>query len=147
MGGSISQSQPKFVTFGISHYCEKARWALDWHGIAYDEINWPPGVHIVLAKSCGAKQTSLPILLDGRRVIQGSGAIIDWADRHNAGPGSTAHRSRCTRDRAACRQRHWCSRAPAGMPSCFRDFRSWLSPHSLAKRQARTDLQRMRCGL
>jgi len=81
MGGSISQSQPKFVTFGISHYCEKARWALDWHGIAYDEINWPPGVHIVLAKSCGAKQTSLPILLDGRRVIQGSGAIIDWADR------------------------------------------------------------------
>lgn len=81
MEGSISQSQPKFVTFGISHYCEKARWALDWHGIAYDEINWPPGVHIVLAKSCGAKQTSLPILLDGRRVIQGSGAIIDWADR------------------------------------------------------------------
>src|SRR5215510_507731 len=37
--------------------------------------------HTVLAKSCGTKQTSLPILLDGRRVIQGSGAIIDWADR------------------------------------------------------------------
>jgi glutathione S-transferase len=82
----MSQSQRTFVTFEISHYCEKARWALDWHGIAYEEINWPPGVHIILAKSCGAKQTSLPILLDGRMVIQGSGAIIDWADRQTREP-------------------------------------------------------------
>jgi glutathione S-transferase len=81
MEGPVSQSQPRFVTFGISHYCEKARWALDWHGIDYEEINWPPGVHLILAKSCGAKRTSLPILLDGRSVIQGSGAIIDWADQ------------------------------------------------------------------
>ena len=82
----MSQSQRRFVTFRISHYCEKARWALDWHGIAYEEINWPPGVHIILAKSCGAKETSLPILLDGRTVIQGSGAIIDWADRQTREP-------------------------------------------------------------
>lgn len=82
----MSQSQRRFVTFGISHYCEKARWALDWHGIAYEEINWPPGVHIILAKSCGAKQTSLPILLDGRTVIQGSGAIVDWTDRQARDP-------------------------------------------------------------
>jgi len=82
----MSQSQGRFVTFGISHYCEKARWALDWHGIAYEEINWPPGVRIILAKSCGAKQTSLPILLDGRTVIQGSGAIIDWADQQAQDP-------------------------------------------------------------
>ena len=39
----MSQLQRKLVTFGISHYCEKARWALDWHGIAYEEINWAPG--------------------------------------------------------------------------------------------------------
>jgi glutathione S-transferase-like protein len=31
------------ITFGISHFCEKARWALDWHGIPYEEIGWPPG--------------------------------------------------------------------------------------------------------
>src|SRR5262245_7412395 len=77
----MSQSQPRFLTFGISHYCEKARWTLDWHGVAYEEINWPPGVHLFLAKDCGAKRTSLPILLDGRKIIQGSGAIIDWADQ------------------------------------------------------------------
>ena len=77
----MTETRPKLVTFGISHFCEKARWALDWHGIIYDEISWPPGVHRVLAKRCGAHGTTVPILLDGERVIQGSGAIIDWADQ------------------------------------------------------------------
>ena len=72
----------RLVTFGISHFCEKARWALDWHRLAYSEISWPPGVHIVLARRCGAKRSSLPILVDDTRVIEGSGAIIDWADHH-----------------------------------------------------------------
>jgi glutathione S-transferase len=81
MEGQMAQVKPRLVTFGISHFCEKARWALDWHGIDYDEISWPPGVHQILAKRCGAKETTLPILLNGDTVIQGSGAIIDWADR------------------------------------------------------------------
>ena len=75
----MTKARPKLVTFGISHFCEKARWALDWHGITYDEISWPPGVHLVLTKRCGAKATTLPIVLDGERGIQGRGAIIDWA--------------------------------------------------------------------
>jgi glutathione S-transferase len=80
MEGQMTQTRPRLITFGISHFCEKARWALDWHGIAYSEIGWPPGLHQVLAKRCGAKGTTLPILLDGETVIQGSGAIIDWAE-------------------------------------------------------------------
>jgi glutathione S-transferase len=77
----MAQSTPKLITFGISHFCEKARWALDWHGIAYEEISWPPGFHMVLAKRYGAKATTVPILIDGEDVIQGSGAIIDWAEQ------------------------------------------------------------------
>ena len=73
----MTGTKPQLITFGISHYCEKARWALDWHGVDYDEIGWPPGLHFILAKRCGAKDTTLPILLDGKRVIQGSDAIID----------------------------------------------------------------------
>jgi glutathione S-transferase len=76
----MTEPRPKLVTFALSHFCEKARWALDWHGITYDEISWPPGVHVILAKRCGAKGTTLPILLTGSEVIQGSTAIIDWAD-------------------------------------------------------------------
>jgi len=37
----MPHARPRLVTFGISHFCEKARWALDWHGIAYDEVSWP----------------------------------------------------------------------------------------------------------
>jgi glutathione S-transferase len=83
MEGPMKQDQLKLVTFGTSLFCEKARWALDWHGIAYEEISWPPGLHQILAKGCGAKATTLPILLDGKEVIQGSGAIIDWADQRS----------------------------------------------------------------
>ena len=82
----MSQSQRRLVTFRISHYCEKARWALDWHGVAYEEVCWPPGIHRFLAKHCGAKYSTLPILLDGGTVIQGSGAIIDWADQRAQDP-------------------------------------------------------------
>lgn len=73
---------PQLVTFGLSHFCEKARWGLDWHGIEYEEISWAPGVHQILAKRCGADQTTVPILLDGDVCIQGSNKILDWADKN-----------------------------------------------------------------
>lgn len=82
----MKQVTVRLITFGSSHYCEKARWALDWHDIPYSDVGWPPGLHRVLAKHCGAKATSLPILLDGETVIQGSGVIIDWADSNTNDP-------------------------------------------------------------
>jgi glutathione S-transferase len=77
----MAQDKPRLMTFGISHFCEKARWALDWHGIDYEEISWPPGLHQILAKRLGAQGTTLPILVDGDTIVQGSGAIIDWAEQ------------------------------------------------------------------
>jgi glutathione S-transferase len=76
----MTKTKPQLITFGISHYCEKARWALDWLGVDYDEIVCPPGWNIVLAKLHGAKDTKVPFLVDGKRVIEGSGAILDWAE-------------------------------------------------------------------
>jgi len=80
---------PQLYAFGISHYCEKARWALDWRGIAFKEVRWPPGPHILLARRQGAAGSSLPILRHADEVIQGSGAIIDWAERMGGGPSLT----------------------------------------------------------
>lgn len=76
----MTGKKPRLITFGISHYCEKARWALDWLGVDYEETVYPPGLHIILGKLHGAGRTTVPYLLDGKRVIEGSGAIIDWAD-------------------------------------------------------------------
>jgi glutathione S-transferase len=76
---------PTLFTFGISHYCEKARWALDWHGVEYDEVSWPPVVHMILARRMGAKKTTVPILLVGDTPIQDSSEIIDWAEQNSVG--------------------------------------------------------------
>ena len=59
----MPEARPKLITFAASHFCEKGRWALDWHGIAYDEVGWPPGVHQILARrsaAAGEANTSLP---------------------------------------------------------------------------------------
>jgi len=83
----MKQDRPKLITFGISPYCEKARWALDWHGIDYQEIGWPCGLHELLAKLGGAKATTVPILVNGDELVQGSSAIIDWADERAGAHG------------------------------------------------------------
>ena len=40
-----------------------------------------PRLHQILAKRCGLKEAKVPIVFDGEDVVQGSGAIVDWADR------------------------------------------------------------------
>lgn len=82
----MTRTRPTLVTFGVSPFCEKARWALDWHGLAHSEIGWPPGLHQILAKNRGLKTSTLPMLMDGTAMIQGSGAIIDWAEKNAIDP-------------------------------------------------------------
>lgn len=36
----------KLYQFTFSHYCEKARWALEYKGIAYQPVNLLPGSHL-----------------------------------------------------------------------------------------------------
>lgn len=72
---------PVLYVFAISHYCEKARWALDYLGIAYQLKPIAPGIHLKMAQKLGLKIGSLPILRDGETIIQGSATIIDWAEK------------------------------------------------------------------
>jgi len=92
---------PRLFTMAISHYCEKARWALDWHGVPYVEEVWAIGPHRILAQHHGAPAGTLPILSDGKMVVQGSGDIIDWADEHGrVGDGLTPAHAREIEQRA-----------------------------------------------
>jgi glutathione S-transferase len=75
----------RLIAFGLSHYCEKARWALDWHRIPFEEVGWPPGLHFLLARRLGARRSSLPILMAGETLIQGSDEIIDWTEQQAPG--------------------------------------------------------------
>ena len=78
--------RPVLYVFAISHYCEKARWALDSVGVEYELRHLPPGAHVQVARDLGAAGSSLPFLFAEGRVIHGSGAILDWADSSAAGP-------------------------------------------------------------
>jgi glutathione S-transferase len=71
----------KLYTFNISHFSEKARWALDYEGIAYEERALLPGPHQLVTRRI-ARRTHVPVLEHDGQVVQGSSAIIDYvADR------------------------------------------------------------------
>lgn len=76
-------------TFGPSHYCEKARWALDLAGPDYREVRWAPGPHLLAARRMAPK-TSVPILRCADGVIQGSDRIIDWLEGTQQVPWSAS---------------------------------------------------------
>lgn len=71
---------PQLYVFAISHYCEKARWALDYLGVDYEIKYLAPGSHANILAGLGANGTSLPLLVRGKMLIQGSSEIIAWAE-------------------------------------------------------------------
>lgn len=71
---------PQLYVFAISHYCEKARWALDYLGVEYEIKYLAPGLHAERMMSLGAGDTSLPALVYDGSLIQGSSDIISWAE-------------------------------------------------------------------
>jgi glutathione S-transferase len=77
--------KPVLYIFNISHYCEKAIWALDYHGIEHEARHVMVGAHRAIAKKLGAKPGSVPFLQTDGGVISGSPAIIDWCELHNTG--------------------------------------------------------------
>jgi len=80
-------TKPVLYIFAISHYCEKARWALDYMEIDYELRHLPPGLHIPIVRKLGATKTALPILATDGEVIEGSSSIIDWADARATSAG------------------------------------------------------------
>jgi glutathione S-transferase len=70
----------RLYTFTISHFSEKARWALDLNGISYDEERLLPGPHQSTIRRL-APGSSVPVLRHDGVVIQGSSAIVDYAER------------------------------------------------------------------
>jgi glutathione S-transferase len=70
----------RLVTIPISHFCEKARWALDRAGVDYVEQRHLQVIHVFAARRAGGGRT-VPVLVtaDGR-VLPESSDILRWAD-------------------------------------------------------------------
>jgi glutathione S-transferase len=76
-------SKPVLWHIKISHYSEKARWALDYKGVEHERRAPPPVAHmgIALAKSRGASKT-FPILeLDGSTYADSTDIIAALEER------------------------------------------------------------------
>jgi glutathione S-transferase len=71
----------RLVTITFSHYCEKARWALDRARVPYVEEAHLPLFAWVPALRAGRRRT-VPSLLTGDGAIADSTDILHWADRH-----------------------------------------------------------------
>jgi glutathione S-transferase len=71
----------RLVTIPISHFCEKARWALDRAGVDYVEQPHVQLVHIAASRWAGGSGT-VPVLVAGTGEVLGeSSDIMRWADR------------------------------------------------------------------
>ncbi|HEY6399716.1 MAG TPA: glutathione S-transferase family protein [Solirubrobacteraceae bacterium] len=86
------------ITIPISHYCEKARWALDRAGVRYVERPHLQLIHRVAVRHAGGDKT-VPVLVCGDRVLADSSEILKEADArapadrrlYPADPIGTAH--------------------------------------------------------
>jgi glutathione S-transferase len=78
-------AEHKLITIPPSHYCEKARWALEKAGIEYREEGHPPLFHRWATKRVGGGRTT-PVLVAGDRVLPDSTDILEFLqEEHTEG--------------------------------------------------------------
>ena len=73
----------RLITIPISHYCEKARWALERAGIPYREERHVQGIHRIAARRAGGGQTT-PVLVTPEVTLGESEDILRWVDERLA---------------------------------------------------------------
>ena len=71
---------PVLLQFRFSHYNEKARWALDWKGIAHVRRSLLPGFHVPRVLWMTG-QKALPVLIVDGETIHDSTRIIERLER------------------------------------------------------------------
>ena len=71
----------RLITIPISHYCEKARWALERVRIPYREERHVQGIHRFAARRAGGGAT-VPVLVTPEGVLGESEQILAWVDQH-----------------------------------------------------------------
>jgi glutathione S-transferase len=77
--------KPRLYVLAPSHYCERARWALQHRGIDFEEVALAPGPHAFKAKKLSGS-TKLPLLQTADGVVVGSSAIMSWAGLEGGDP-------------------------------------------------------------
>lgn len=69
------------ITIGVSHYCDKARLALELAELRYTEDSYVPILHRFAVKRAGGSG-STPVLVAGERVLDDSTDILEFIQEH-----------------------------------------------------------------
>jgi glutathione S-transferase len=72
-------SKATLITIPFSHYCEKARWALELAGVDFEERGYLPGLSRLVTARYGG--TTVPLLVADGLVLKDSTEIVGYADR------------------------------------------------------------------
>jgi glutathione S-transferase len=76
---SPSEDAPfRLITIPISHYCEKARWAMDRLGIPFEEEGHAPAFHVRATAKAGGRST--PVLVTRAGIFKDSTDILKYLD-------------------------------------------------------------------
>ncbi len=75
----------RLITVRFSHYCEKARWALDRAGLAYREESHVPIISWPATIGAGGGRT-VPVLVTPGKVLADSTEILRWLDGQSHAP-------------------------------------------------------------
>jgi glutathione S-transferase len=70
----------RLITIGFSHFCEKARWALDRSALNYREEDHVPLFHWRATLAAGGR--TVPMLVTPGRVLRDSTEILRFVDEH-----------------------------------------------------------------
>jgi glutathione S-transferase len=73
----------RLITIPISHYCDKARWALELADLSYQEDAHLQVFHYLATARVGGGPL-VPVLVADDEVIAGSATIVRWADQNGA---------------------------------------------------------------
>lgn len=82
---------PTLWQVDVSHYSEKARWALAWKGVEHRRRSPPPGAHMIVALwlTRGAGYTFPVLSIDGRQIADSTAIIAALEERY---PGKDRER-------------------------------------------------------
>jgi glutathione S-transferase len=73
----------RLITIPPSHYCEKARWALELARIPFVEERHPPLLHLPAARKGRATGHSTPVLVADGEVVPDSTEILEFVQRRH----------------------------------------------------------------
>lgn len=107
------EATPKLISLHVSPWSERARWALDHHGIAYGIVEHSPVLgerRLRRVVGIAKPKATVPVLLVGREVLTESWDIAAYADR-------TGHGSKVIVPELEPQIRQWVQRIDDAMQS------------------------------